>query len=142
MQLRNARLCLDCEEVHDNQQCPLCASETFVFITRWVPAPERRQKPRTGEPPPSPELDTYREMLDPPDSPGWRFVKRGAMGLALFGVASLMFRTLAEEGINIQMISTSEIKTSVVINDKYMELAVRALHKAFELDQDRTQSQD
>lgn len=55
------------------------------------------------------------------------------------GVASLMFRTLAEEGINIQMISTSEIKTSVVINDKYMELAVRALHKAFELDQDKTQ---
>lgn len=52
------------------------------------------------------------------------------------GVASLMFRTLSEEGINIQMISTSEIKTSVVINDKYMELAVRALHKAFELDQD------
>jgi len=52
------------------------------------------------------------------------------------GVASLMFRTLAEEGINIQMISTSEIKTSVLINDKYMELAVRALHKAFELDQE------
>jgi aspartate kinase len=52
------------------------------------------------------------------------------------GVASLMFRTLAEEGINIQMISTSEIKTSVIINDKYMELAVRALHKAFGLDQD------
>ena len=92
MQLRNARLCLDCEEVHDNQQCPLCASETFVFITRWVPAPERRQKPRTGEPPPSPELDTYREIVNTPDSPGWRFVKRGAMGLALFGVASLMFR--------------------------------------------------
>ncbi|HEY9279494.1 MAG TPA: aspartate kinase [Eoetvoesiella sp.] len=54
------------------------------------------------------------------------------------GVASLMFRTLSEEGINIQMISTSEIKTSVVINDKYMELAVRALHKAFGLDQDKT----
>ncbi|CAM5425019.1 aspartate kinase [Eoetvoesiella caeni] len=55
------------------------------------------------------------------------------------GVASLMFRTLSEEGINIQMISTSEIKTSVVINDKYMELAVRALHKAFGLDQDQSQ---
>lgn len=52
------------------------------------------------------------------------------------GVASLMFRTLSEEGINIQMISTSEIKTSVIINDKYMELAVRALHKAFGLDQE------
>jgi aspartate kinase len=51
------------------------------------------------------------------------------------GVASKMFRVLSEEGINIQMISTSEIKTSVVIDEKYMELAVRALHKAFDLDQ-------
>ena len=50
------------------------------------------------------------------------------------GVASKMFRTLSEEGINIQMISTSEIKTSVVLDEKYMELAVRALHKAFDLD--------
>jgi aspartate kinase len=51
------------------------------------------------------------------------------------GIASRMFRTLSEEGINIQMISTSEIKISVVIDEKYMELAVRALHKTFELDQ-------
>ena len=51
------------------------------------------------------------------------------------GVASRMFRVLSEEGINIQMITTSEIKTSVVIDEKYMELAVRALHKAFDLDQ-------
>lgn len=51
------------------------------------------------------------------------------------GVASTMFRTLSEEGINIQMISTSEIKISVVMEDKYMELAVRALHKAFNLEQ-------
>lgn len=50
------------------------------------------------------------------------------------GVASKMFRTLSEEGVNIQMISTSEIKTSVAIEDKYMELAVRSLHKAFGLD--------
>ena len=50
------------------------------------------------------------------------------------GVASKMFRTLSEEGINIQMITTSEIKTSVVIDEKYMELAVRALHKAFDLE--------
>ena len=93
MQLRNARLCLDCEEVHESQQCPLCASETFVFVTRWVPAPERRQKPRSSAPPPSPDVDTYRELLSPQDdSAGWRFVKRGAMGLALFGVASLVFR--------------------------------------------------
>ncbi len=52
------------------------------------------------------------------------------------GIASQMFRTLAEEGINIQMISTSEIKIAVVVEEKYMELAVRVLHKAFELEDD------
>ena len=51
------------------------------------------------------------------------------------GIASKMFRSLAEEGINIQMISTSEIKISVIVDEKYMELAVRILHKAFDLDQ-------
>ena len=50
------------------------------------------------------------------------------------GVASQMFRTLSEENINIQMISTSEIKISVLIDEKYMELAVRALHKGFGLE--------
>ncbi|MFN3886431.1 MAG: aspartate kinase [Aquabacterium sp.] len=53
------------------------------------------------------------------------------------GIASTMFKTLSDEGINIQMITTSEIKTSVVIDEKYMELAVRALHKAFGLDQEK-----
>ena len=51
------------------------------------------------------------------------------------GIASSMFKTLAEESINIQMISTSEIKISVVVDEKYAELAVRVLHKAFELEQ-------
>ncbi|MCC6473564.1 MAG: aspartate kinase [Burkholderiales bacterium] len=51
------------------------------------------------------------------------------------GVASKMFRTLAEEGINIQMISTSEIKVAVVVDEKHVERAVRALHRAFDLDQ-------
>jgi aspartate kinase len=54
------------------------------------------------------------------------------------GVASKMFDTLADENINIQMISTSEIKVSVVISEKYMELAVRALHSAFDLDSSET----
>ena len=45
-----------------------------------------------------------------------------------------MFSALAKEGINIHMISTSEIKTSVVVDEKYMELAVRVLHREFELD--------
>ncbi|ANE54980.1 aspartate kinase [Methylomonas sp. DH-1] len=51
------------------------------------------------------------------------------------GIASTMFKVLANEGINIQMISTSEIKISVVVDEKYLELAVRALHTAFGLDQ-------
>jgi aspartate kinase len=67
-----------------------------------------------------------------------RIAKVSIVGLGMrshAGIAAQMFRTLAEEGINIQMISTSEIKITVVIEEKYLELAVRVLHKAFELDQ-------
>ena len=70
-----------------------------------------------------------------------RICKVSIVGIGMkshVGVASTMFRTLAEEGINIQMITTSEIKTSVVLDEKYMELAVRALHKAFGLDAPET----
>jgi len=104
MQLRNARLCLDCEEVHDATHCPACASESFAFITRWVPSPsadasqtptpppllrtERRDP--TLEPATRETVDTYRQLLDDHSQPpqaNWRFVKRGAVGLALFGLA-------------------------------------------------------
>jgi aspartate kinase len=67
-----------------------------------------------------------------------RMAKVSIVGLAMrahAGIAAKMFRTLAEEGINIEMISTSEIKISVVIDEKHADAAVRALHKAFELDQ-------
>ena len=69
---------------------------------------------------------------------GDRIAKVSVVGVGMrshAGIASTMFRTLAEEGINIEMISTSEIKISVLIDEKYMELAVRVLHKAFALDQ-------
>src|ERR1043166_106188 len=93
MQLRNARLCLDCEEVHDVAQCPSCASETFAFITRWVPAPERRAKPRPVEPLAPEAVDTYRQMLvDEKRSARWRMVRGGAVGLGLLGVAGWMWR--------------------------------------------------
>lgn len=46
MQLRLARLCLDCEEIHEQPQCPLCTSETFAYLTRWVPAREGRPTAR------------------------------------------------------------------------------------------------
>jgi len=67
-----------------------------------------------------------------------RICKVSVVGIGMrshVGIASIMFRTLSEEGINIQMISTSEIKISCIVEDKYMELAVRALHKAFGLEQ-------
>ena len=66
-----------------------------------------------------------------------RICKVSVVGIGMrshVGIASKMFKTLADEGINIQMISTSEIKISVVIDEKYLELAVRVLHRAFELD--------
>ncbi|MYB88458.1 MAG: ACT domain-containing protein, partial [Proteobacteria bacterium] len=53
------------------------------------------------------------------------------------GIASRMFTALAQEKINIRMISTSEIKISVVVDEKYLELGVRVLHEAFELDQEK-----
>ncbi len=67
-----------------------------------------------------------------------KIVKISVVGVGMrshAGVASTMFKALADEGINIQMISTSEIKVSVVVDEKYLELGVRALHAAFELDQ-------
>ena len=67
-----------------------------------------------------------------------KIVKVSLVGVGMrshSGIASTMFKTLADEGINIQMISTSEIKISVVIDEKYLELAVRVLHKAFNLEQ-------
>ena len=58
------------------------------------------------------------------------------------GIASKMFKTLALEGINIQLISTSEIKVSVIVDEKYLELGVRALHSAFNLDSDANEEFD
>jgi hypothetical protein len=92
MQLRTARLCLDCEEVHDAQQCPTCASESFAYLTRWVPVPERRARPRPTDLANRETIDTYREMLTPERKGGWSLVRRGAVGLALFGVAGWMWR--------------------------------------------------
>jgi hypothetical protein len=85
MQLHVARLCLDCEEVHDARVCPRCTSETFAYLSRWIPAPERRARPRppveteTSEPPRPPV-----PVVEEPVSPG-RWLRRGAV-LAALGV--------------------------------------------------------
>lgn len=72
MQLRLARLCLDCEEIHEGQQCPACASETFVYLSRWVPTPERRSKPR-----PAPARTTNSTKV----------IGYGVAGLGIMGLA-------------------------------------------------------
>jgi aspartate kinase len=71
-----------------------------------------------------------------------RIAKVSLVGIGMrthAGIASKMFGALAADGINIQMISTSEIKTSVVVDEKYMELAVRVLHRTFELEKEPEQ---
>ena len=68
-----------------------------------------------------------------------KIVKISVVGVGMrshVGIASTMFKALADEGINIQMISTSEIKISIIVDEKYLELGVRALHAAFKLDQE------
>ncbi|VAW77543.1 Aspartokinase [hydrothermal vent metagenome] len=70
-----------------------------------------------------------------------KIVKISLVGVGMrshAGIASTMFETLAKEGINIKMIATSEIKISVVVGERYLELGVRALHEAFQLDQAKT----
>jgi hypothetical protein len=92
MQLHTARLCLDCQDVHDGATCPICGSESFAYISRWIPAPERRSKPRPLEP--SPDVETYRQLLAPeraqPSASRW--LKRGAFGLAAVSAAAWVLK--------------------------------------------------
>jgi len=76
---------MDCEEVHDGQMCPACGSETFAFISRWIPAPERRRRARPPAPPAPPDnVTAYRELLSPNPAPSGvaRWLRRGAIGVA------------------------------------------------------------
>jgi hypothetical protein len=108
MRLMNSRLCLDCEEVHDQQHCPICGSESFAFLTRWVTpsdtvaAAEPATAPRAARPPDVVErreqVDAYRQILNPTSPPPkrGRLVARGALGLALLGVARVLWRAAPE----------------------------------------------
>lgn len=91
MELRTARLCLDCEEVHDEAQCPICGSETFTYMTRWVPAAETRRRPRQTT---SQDADVYRRLIDGEDSAprGRRLLKQGVVGLTALGLAGWFWR--------------------------------------------------
>jgi len=86
MKLRAARLCLDCDEVHDAYRCPACTSETFAYITRWVPAPERDARSGLMT---SPEAEVYKALVKDDDeqaTSGRRALKGGLLGIAAVGV--------------------------------------------------------
>jgi hypothetical protein len=92
MNLRTCRLCLDCEEIHDAQQCPSCASESFVYLTRWIPVAVRGE----GPPPPAarPDRAVYKRLLvaDAIRPKAVRLLKRGAVGLAAISLARWLWR--------------------------------------------------
>src|SRR5262245_61628255 len=80
MQLRVARLCLDCEEVHTELHCPVCTSDSFAYLSRWVPVEERRQTRRAPMP-----------LAPAPPPRRGRWIARGAVGLAALATAQLLF---------------------------------------------------
>ncbi len=82
-----ARLCLDCEEVHDGQQCPVCASETFAYLTRWVAAPERRSKPRSPD-----EQQAQAQRAAAPRKNHRAMIGYGVLGLGVLGVGQWLLR--------------------------------------------------
>ena len=91
MQLHVARLCLDCQEVHDARACPRCSSESFALLSKWVPAGERRAGARL--PVDTTEADAYRQLLatDGRDQGSGRWVKRGAL-LAAVSIGGWLWR--------------------------------------------------
>src|SRR3989442_16027560 len=98
MKLHVARLCLDCQDIHDQQTCPVCSSESFAYISRCIPAPERRTHPR---PLPSREAAAaYHQLLDAnrQTSGTRRWVKRRELGLAAISIARSAWRRKAATG--------------------------------------------
>src|SRR3979409_1924473 len=93
MQLHIALLCLDCEEIHDQQTCPVCSSESFAYISRWIPAPERRRTRHRAQ-----EAVEAAEFCRKLRNPGTRaagkgrWVKRGVLGLTAVGIAGWALR--------------------------------------------------
>jgi hypothetical protein len=88
MQLRNTRLCLDCEELHEEQQCPICASESFAYLSRWIPSEERRRATRVRR--------MEAQAAVPPAKKTW--IAGGLAGVALFAASRWLFRNGAAEG--------------------------------------------
>ena len=88
MQLRNARLCLNCEEVHAAAHCPVCTSESFAYVSRWIPPDERRLEPRATLP--QPAAPPARPAAQPAGTMRW--VRRGATGMAVLAASRILWQ--------------------------------------------------
>ena len=107
MKLDAARLCLDCEEIHESQICPLCSSEAFAYLTRWIqPAVERELERRDAERPPDPspragyprtpeQVEAYRQLLEGKPRRRAGIVTGGMLGLAAVSLAGWAIRASA-----------------------------------------------
>ena len=95
MQLLDARLCLDCDEVHEAGMCPVCGSESFAYLSRWVPAPAEGRPPRRTPAEQAEHAKAYRTLLDgsPSATPGRQVLKRGLLGLTALGIAGWAWRS-------------------------------------------------
>jgi len=114
MRLDDARLCLDCEEIHDEQECPACGSEAYGFLKRWIKTTanggERRREaapvspvspPALRQPPSEDQLDAWRRIVEGRPAPAGKgqLVMRGLVGLAAMGLAGWAWsRTAGAKG--------------------------------------------
>ena len=100
MRLDDARLCLDCEEIHDEQECPACGSEAYAFLKRWIKTTgnggDRRREmapappgPALRQPATADQLDAWRRIVEGRPAPPGKgtLVVRGLVGLAAMGLA-------------------------------------------------------
>ncbi|MGE0450721.1 MAG: hypothetical protein AB7Q29_14205 [Vicinamibacterales bacterium] len=98
MQLRHARLCLDCEEVHGSTRCPACTSESFAYLARWIPPGVTRGEADDTQPegPPEPNARARADGGSPDgkalrSAGSLRWVKRGVAGVAVLAVTRLLW---------------------------------------------------
>ena len=91
--MRVARICLDCDEIHDAQTCPICASESFAYVSRWVPVPERRNLSRPAR---SEAAETYDQLVNPQPARSLASkVAKGAIGFATIAAAGWVWQRIA-----------------------------------------------
>jgi hypothetical protein len=89
MKLSESRLCLDCEEIHQDQRCPVCGSDAFTFLSRWIGTTAEGRPAVPATKPKPPEVAVYRRLIvaDAVRPKAMRLLKQGSIGLAILSLA-------------------------------------------------------